>query len=71
MELPLSKLFTLVNSKLNEVFKYVPGIDLEEGPPTVVARTEELQIDDTFLNITTIMKSSDEEKKKELATGSG
>ncbi len=71
MELPLSKLFTLVNSKLNEVFNYVPGVDVEEGPPTVKARNEELQIDDTFLNIASIMKTSGEERKKELASGSG
>ena len=59
MELPLSKLFTLVNSKLSEIFDYVPGIDREQGPPTTVARDEELLIDDTFLNITTMAKSSD------------
>ena len=63
MELPLSKLFTLMNSQLSEIFDYVPGIDVEERPPTTVARDEEMLIDDTFLNISSIMKTSDEGKK--------
>jgi formate dehydrogenase subunit beta len=71
MELPLSKLFTLLNSKLSEIFEYVPGIDLEQGPPITVAKIEELQIDDTFLNIATIMKTSDGNKKKEPVPGGG
>jgi formate dehydrogenase subunit beta len=67
MELPLSKLFTLLNSQLSEVFNYVPGIDVEQGPPIVTARDEELQIDDTFLNIQEMMKPTDKEEKKEAA----
>jgi len=71
MELPLSKLFTLLNSKLSEIFEYVPGIDVEQGPPTTVARDEEQQIDDTFLNIASLMKKSDRdhrEAKKQVVT---
>jgi formate dehydrogenase subunit beta len=68
MELPLSKLFTLLNSKLSDIFDYVPGIDREQGPPTTVARDEELMVDDTFLNIESIMKTTDNVKKKEAAT---
>ncbi|MHA3964326.1 MAG: Coenzyme F420 hydrogenase/dehydrogenase, beta subunit C-terminal domain [Candidatus Thorarchaeota archaeon SMTZ1-45] len=68
MELPLSKLFTLLNSKLSEIFDYVPGIDVEQGPPTTIARDEELMIDDTFLKISSIMKTSRVEKKEELMT---
>lgn len=64
MELPLSKLFTLMNSQLNDIFDYEPGVDVEERPPTTVARDEELQIDDTFLNITTIMKEERVAEKK-------
>ena len=71
MELPLSKLFTLVNSQLNEIFDYVPGTDVEERPPTTVARDEEMMIDDTFLNITTIMKTSEKDKKKEPVKSEG
>ena len=67
MELPLSKLFTLLNSKLSEVFDYVPGIDREQRPPTTVAKDEELLIDDTFLRITSAMKKSDETETDEVA----
>ncbi len=56
MDLPLSKLFTLLNSQLSEVFEYVPGMDIEQGPPLFNAMTKELQIDDTFLDIQAIMK---------------
>lgn len=56
MDLPLSKLFTLLNSELSEVFDYVPGVDIEQGPPLSNAMTKELQIDDTFLDIESIMK---------------
>jgi formate dehydrogenase subunit beta len=71
MELPLSKLFTLMNSQLNEIFDYEPGVDVEERPPTTVARDDEMMIDDTFLNISTIMKTSDEDKKKEQVKSEG
>ena len=51
MELPLSKLFSLLNSNLCSVFEYTPGLDVEQGPPMITARIEELQMDDTFLDI--------------------
>jgi len=63
MDLPLSKLFTLLNSRLNEVFDYEPGLDVEQGPPTIRASNEELQIDDTFLILSTPMKTKDEERE--------
>jgi formate dehydrogenase subunit beta len=69
MELPLSRLFTLLNSKLSEIFDYVPGIDREQGPPTTVAKDEELRIDDTFLGIESTMKARDEVKEGELVIG--
>ena len=56
MDLPLSKLFTLLNSQLSEVFEYVPGVDIEQGPPLSSAMTRELQIDDVFLDVQAIMK---------------
>ncbi len=71
MELPLSKLFTFLNSQLSEVFDYVPGIDVEERPPTTVSRDEEMLIDDTFLQLSTVMKKSDEQKKKETVESEG
>ncbi|MFX1578987.1 MAG: 4Fe-4S dicluster domain-containing protein, partial [Promethearchaeota archaeon] len=71
MELPLSKLFTLLNSQLSEIFDYVPGVNIEDRPPTTVARDEELLIDDTFLNISSIMKTRDEDRKKKAVSSSG
>jgi formate dehydrogenase subunit beta len=71
MELPLSKLFTLLNSQLSEIFDYTPGINIEERPPTTAARDEELMIDDTFLNISTIMKTSNKDKEKEPIKSEG
>jgi formate dehydrogenase subunit beta len=71
MELPLSKLFTLLNSKLSEIFDYIPGIDIEQCPPTTGARDEELRIDDTFLNIASMIKANGKEKKKKTVTVSG
>jgi len=71
MELPLSKLFLLLNSQLSDIFDYVPGIDVEERPPTTVARDEEMLIDDTFLNISSMMKTSYEKKKKEPIESEG
>jgi formate dehydrogenase subunit beta len=69
MELPLSKLFTLLNSQLSEIFDYLPGIDVEQGPPITTARDEELLVDDTFLNISSMMKTSEESKKRGSVTG--
>jgi formate dehydrogenase subunit beta len=51
MELPLSKLFSLLNSNLCSVFEYTPGLDVEQGPPLITARIEELQVEDTFLDL--------------------
>jgi hypothetical protein len=47
----------------------VPGIDREQGPPTTVAKDEELRIDDTFLGIESTMKARDEVKEGELVIG--
>lgn len=54
MELPLSKLFNLLNTKLSEVFDYTPGVDVEQGPPLSAVMMEELQIEDTFLDMSSI-----------------
>lgn len=56
MELPLSKLFSLLNSRLSEVFDYTSGTDIEQGPPLNTAMTEELQIDDVFLDVSSLTK---------------
>jgi formate dehydrogenase subunit beta len=51
MELPLSKLFTLLHKKLSELFAYTPGLEVEQGPPLLAITDEELRMDDTFLDI--------------------
>ncbi len=56
MELPLSKLFSFLNSKLRDVFEYVPGVDAEQAPPLAKAMDIEMQIDDTFLDIASILE---------------
>jgi formate dehydrogenase subunit beta len=60
MDIPLAKLFSFVNQKLSHVFAYSPGIDIEQGPPLITASDDELMIDDTFLDITGIMKREKE-----------
>jgi len=56
MELPLSLLFSLQNARLSEVFDYISGTDIEQGPPLNTAMVEEMQIDDVFLDVSTLMK---------------
>lgn len=57
MELPLSKLFSLLNQRLTEVFEYTPGMSLEDGPPLNSAMIEELSIEDTFLDIPALKRA--------------
>ncbi|MFW9846356.1 MAG: Coenzyme F420 hydrogenase/dehydrogenase, beta subunit C-terminal domain [Candidatus Thorarchaeota archaeon] len=57
MELPLSKLFSLLNAKLNEVFDYIPGLDATQKQPMSNVVIEELQVDDTFLDIPSMNKA--------------
>ncbi|MGY5858333.1 MAG: Coenzyme F420 hydrogenase/dehydrogenase, beta subunit C-terminal domain [Candidatus Thorarchaeota archaeon] len=56
MELPLSKLFSLLNARLSDVFDYTSGTDIEQGPPLNTAMVEEMQIDDVFLDVSTLTK---------------
>ncbi|TFG26915.1 hypothetical protein EU528_13660 [Candidatus Thorarchaeota archaeon] len=56
MEFPLSKLFTMVNSRLSEVFDYKSGVDLDQGPPLNTTNVQELSIDDVFLDVSTLTK---------------
>jgi formate dehydrogenase (coenzyme F420) beta subunit len=56
MELPLSLLFSLQNARLSEVFGYISGTDIEQGPPLNTTMVEEMQIDDVFLDVSTLMK---------------
>ncbi len=50
MELPLSKLYTLLHKKLSTLFDYRPGLDVEQPPPLLAINEEEKQIDNTFLD---------------------
>ncbi|MCK4565772.1 MAG: Coenzyme F420 hydrogenase/dehydrogenase, beta subunit C-terminal domain [Candidatus Thorarchaeota archaeon] len=56
MELPLSKLFSLLNSRLSEVFDYTSGTDIEQGPPLNTAMNEEMDIQDVFLDVSSLTK---------------
>jgi len=56
MELPLSLLFSLQNARLSKVFDYISGTDIKQGPPLNTAMVEEMQIDDVFLDVSTLMK---------------
>jgi len=42
-QLPVSSLFRLIGSELQEMFEYVPGRDLEEEPPVSIFQENELQ----------------------------
>jgi ferredoxin len=52
MEIPLSKLYLMLNQELSSIFKYISGMNIEEKPPLTVETTdEELSIDDVNLFI--------------------
>ena len=57
MELPLSLLFSLQNYRMSEVFDYVSGTDIQQGPPLNTAMDEELMIDDVFLDVSELTKN--------------
>ena len=44
-KLPISSLFGLIGSELQEMFEYVPGRDPEEEPPVSAFKEEELQVE--------------------------
>ncbi|HEX59857.1 MAG TPA: formate dehydrogenase [Methanomicrobia archaeon] len=54
-EIPLSRLYQAVNKELQRVFKYVPGMSVEERPPLTVITEEELRNDDPLLFLRTEM----------------
>lgn len=58
MELPLSKLFTLLHRNLNVLFAYTPGIDVEQGPPLITITEEEMHMDDTILDISRVREKT-------------
>jgi len=50
MEIPLTKLFQMVNRELTGVFDYVPGMDVTDDPPLTTITEEEAHVEevDTF-----------------------
>jgi formate dehydrogenase subunit beta len=58
MELPLSILCSFLHNELSEIFGYTPGIDVDERPPLATATDEEIQIEDTFLDISSLRKKT-------------
>lgn len=63
MDIPLARLFSYANLKLNDIFSYSPGVDIDQGPPLFTAYDEEMHIDDVFLNIAEIVKKHREQNK--------
>jgi hypothetical protein len=61
MELPLSILCSFLQNELSKIFGYTPGLDVEEGPPLTTATDEELQIGDTFLDISLLAKKQEDQ----------
>jgi len=45
-EIPLTRLYLMLNNKLSPMFDYVSGMDVEQKPPLIAAKDEEASIDD-------------------------
>ncbi|KAF5436759.1 formate dehydrogenase subunit beta [Candidatus Methanophagaceae archaeon] len=45
-EIPLTRLYLMLNIKLSPMFDYVSGMDVEQKPPLIAAKDEEASIDD-------------------------
>ena len=45
-EIPLTRMYTLLNDELSPMFGYVPGMDVEKRPPLIAAEDEEAIIED-------------------------
>jgi hypothetical protein len=55
MELPLSRLYALLHSELRQIFKYIPGMDVDQIPPLAKASNEELYIEEPFFEISSVL----------------
>nr|MDO8089473.1 Coenzyme F420 hydrogenase/dehydrogenase, beta subunit C-terminal domain [Candidatus Sigynarchaeota archaeon] len=49
MEIPISKLFHMLNKELSPLFEYVPGRAADQLPPLTVVTDEELRVDEPYL----------------------
>ena len=47
MEIPLTRLYHMLNRELSSMFGYVPGMDVTEYPPLTTVTHEELHIEET------------------------
>jgi len=45
MEIPLTRLYHMLNRELSSMFGYVPGMDLSDYPPLTTVTDEELHIE--------------------------
>ncbi|MFP4001641.1 MAG: Coenzyme F420 hydrogenase/dehydrogenase, beta subunit C-terminal domain [Thermoplasmata archaeon] len=63
MDLPLSKLYSLLNDRLSEMFDYRPGEDLDDEPPLKTFDERELKMDDTFVDVSSLSTEKQLEKK--------
>ncbi|MCK4728919.1 MAG: Coenzyme F420 hydrogenase/dehydrogenase, beta subunit C-terminal domain, partial [Desulfobacterales bacterium] len=46
MEIPLTRLYHMLNRELSSMFDYIPGMDVSDYPPLTTVTDEELAIDD-------------------------
>jgi hypothetical protein len=46
MEIPLTRLYHMVNREFSYMFGYVPGMDVTEYPPLTTVTLEELHIEE-------------------------
>jgi len=46
MEIPLTRLYHMLNRELSSMFDYIPGMDISDYPPLTTVTDEELAIDD-------------------------
>ncbi|MFO8109646.1 MAG: Coenzyme F420 hydrogenase/dehydrogenase, beta subunit C-terminal domain [Thermoplasmata archaeon] len=54
MDLPLSKLFSFLNDRLSEMFDYTPGENMDDTPPLASFHENEINIEDTILDVTSL-----------------
>ena len=46
MEIPLTRLYHMLNRELSALFGYVPGMDVGDYPPLTIVCPEELHIEE-------------------------
>jgi hypothetical protein len=46
MEIPMTRLYHMLNNELSSMFGYVPGMDVSDYPPLTIVTDEELHIEE-------------------------